>query len=124
MAHPLERFLAILGTSICLIVTILIWRSVSAQQPMWPLPALYFIEMVAVSVLTALAVLRGRTGGLASWIAAGIFSAFSYLGALSVGFFYLPVALIFGLLAVLFVATVAFLYAWFSAPPPGPKRDR
>ena len=99
---PLERFLAILGTAICLIVTILIWRSVSALQSMWPLPGLYFIEMAALSAVSALASIRGGPHGvLITWGAAGIFSAFSFLGALSVGFFYLPVAVIFGLLAVL-----------------------
>ncbi len=98
----LERFLAILGTAICLIVTILIWRSVSAQQPMWPLPGLYFIEMAALSVVSAIAfLLGGRRRELIAWSAAGIFTSFSILGALSVGFFYLPVAVIFGLLAVL-----------------------
>ncbi len=100
--QPLERFLAILGTAICLIVTILIWRSVSALQPMWPLPGLYFIEMAALSLVSALAFILGyRRRGLIAWGAAGIFSAFSILGALSVGFFYLPVAVIFGLLAIL-----------------------
>jgi hypothetical protein len=100
--QPLERFLAILGAAICLIVTVVIWRSVSALQPMWPLPGLYFIEMVVLSLVTALASIRGGPrAGLLTWGAAGIFSAFSILGALSVGFFYLPVAVIFGLLAVL-----------------------
>jgi hypothetical protein len=99
--HPAERFFAILGALACLGITIPIWLSVSAYQSMWPLPALYLIEMVAVSIFTALLVLRGgRKAVLAPWVAAGILTAFSILGAFSVGFFYLPSALIFGLLAV------------------------
>lgn len=99
--HPAERILAILGALACLGITIPIWLSVAANQSMWPLPGLYFIEIVAVSILSALAVVRGLgRAGLASWVAAGILAAFSILGALSVGFFYLPAAIIFGLLAL------------------------
>lgn len=101
-ANLLERFLAVLGAAVCLIVTIVIWRSISALQAMWPLPGLYFSEMASLSLLSALAIFRGYPrGGLISWGAAGVFGAFSILGAFSVGFFYLPVALIFGLLAIL-----------------------
>jgi hypothetical protein len=68
---------------------------------MWPLPGLYFIEMAALGLVSAGASIRGSPRAeLVTWGAAGIFSAFSFLGALSVGFFYLPVAVIFGLLAV------------------------
>ena len=100
--HPLERFLIIAGTGICLITTTLIWWGIAAHQSMWPLPGLYFIEMAALSVFSTLAFLRGRPAGkFITWGAAGIFSAFSILGAFSVGFFYLPVACLFGAAAIL-----------------------
>jgi hypothetical protein len=100
--HPLERFLAIVGAVVCLIITIPIWWGVSAQQTMWPLPGLYFIEMVALSVVSALAFIRGDSRSkLITWGAVGIFSAFSIVGAWSVGFFYLPVAFIFGVIAII-----------------------
>jgi hypothetical protein len=98
---PLERFLAILGAVVCLIITILFWLSVSAYQNMWPLPGLYFIEMVALSSVSAFLFVRGDPRDkFIIWGMAGVISAFSILGALSVGFFYLPVALIFVVISV------------------------
>jgi hypothetical protein len=91
-----ERSLAVLGALACLVITALIWRSISANQPMWPLPALYFIELPVVGMIAAgLAWLGGPQAQRVAWGAAGIFLAFSLIGAWSVGFFYLPVALIF-----------------------------
>jgi hypothetical protein len=91
-----ERFMAVLGALACLVITALIWRSISANQPMWPLPALYFIELPVLGLFAAgLVWLGGPQAQRVAWGAAGIFLAFSLIGAWSVGFFYLPVALIF-----------------------------
>jgi hypothetical protein len=96
-----ERILAIIGVVICLIVTIIIWRSISAQQSMWPLPGLYFIEMVALSSMSAFLFIRGNARDkILIWGAVGAIIGFSILGALSVGFFYLPVALIFAFISI------------------------
>jgi hypothetical protein len=101
MTSPLERILAIFGAAICLFITILLWLSVSTYQSMWPLPGLYFIEMVVLSIISAFIFVRGNPRNkFISWGAAGVISAFSMLGALSVGFFYLPVALIFAVISV------------------------
>jgi hypothetical protein len=98
---PLERFLAILAVVACLTITILLWWSVSANQTMWPLPGLYFIEMVALSIISAFIFVRGDLREqFIVWGAAGVIGAFSILGSLSVGFFYLPVALIFTVIAI------------------------
>lgn len=95
-AHPLERFLAIFAGLACLVTTAVIWRSVSAYQSTWPLPGLYFLEMAGMGTLGAIAfVRRGRYSGVITWAIAGIFAAFSVVGAWSVGPFYLPVTLIF-----------------------------
>jgi len=68
---------------------------------MWPLPGLYFIEMVTLSVISAFRFVRGDPRDqFITWGAAGVISAFSILGALSVGFFYLPVALIFTVISI------------------------
>src|SRR5919108_1842125 len=97
----LERFLAILAAVVCLIITILLWLSVSAHQNMWPLPGLYFIEMVVLSSISAFLFVRGEPRDkFIIWGAAGVIAAFSILGAFSVGFFYLPVALIFVVISV------------------------
>ena len=99
--QPFERFLAILGVVVCLIVTIAIWWSISAQQTMWLLPGVYFIEMVALSIMSAFMFIRGNARDkILIWVAVGVFSGFSILGAFSVGFFYLPVALIFAVISV------------------------
>jgi hypothetical protein len=69
---------------------------------MWPLPALYFIEMVTLSIMSAFSFLRGAPyAQFITWSAAGSISAFSILGAFSVGFFYLPVALLFVLISII-----------------------
>ena len=63
---------------------------------MWPLPGLYFTEMAALSMLSAFVVISGDPRSpFITWGTAGIMSGFSILGSLSVGFFYLPIALIF-----------------------------
>lgn len=96
--QPLERFLAILGAVACLVITIVIWRSVSAHQGMWPLPGLYFIEIAGVSIASMLAFVRGDPSGrIIMWAAIGILGAFSIVGALSVGFFFLPIGMIFAI---------------------------
>jgi hypothetical protein len=88
---PSERFLAILGAGICLVVTFLLWRSIRVYQPMWPQPGL----------LAAVAFIPGEPGlKYIVWGAAGALFGFSILGSLSVGFFYLPVAVIFMVLSV------------------------
>jgi hypothetical protein len=101
MTSPLERFLAILGAVVCLLITVLFWWGVSAYQAMWPLPGLYFIEMVAVSIISAFIFVRGDPRAkFIPWGAAGVISAFSILAGLSVGLFYLPVALIFAIISI------------------------
>jgi len=91
------------GAVFCLVLTAILWVSISAYQSLWPLPALYFIEMAALAVVCALLVFFNGDprGQFIIWGSLGIFIAFSILGALSVGFFYLPVAIIFGVIAIL-----------------------
>ena len=62
---------------------------------MWPLPGLYFLEMLALSVVSSFIFVRGDLRSrFITWGAAGAMGVFSILGALTVGFFYLPIALI------------------------------
>src|SRR5512133_3017166 len=98
----LERILAILAAVVCLIITLIFWFSLSAYQNMWPLPGLYLIEMVALSIISTFLFIRGDPrGSSVTWGAAGVIIAFSILGALSIGFFYLPVALLFGVVSII-----------------------
>ena len=97
----LERILAILATVVCLTITLVFWVSESARQSMWPLPGLYFIEIVSLSFISTLIFVRGDPrGSLMTWVAAGVISAISFLGAASVGFFYVPVALMFSVISL------------------------
>lgn len=102
MVSRLEQILAILAAVVCLTITLVVWFSISGYQSMWPLPGLYFIEMVSLSFISTFIFVRGDLrGSLITWIAAGVVSAFSILGAFSVGFFYLPVALLFGVISLI-----------------------
>ena len=88
----LEQFLALLAAVVCLIITVVFWLSLSSYQSMWPLPGLYFIEIVTLSVVSAFLFIRGDPRGqFLTW------GAFSILAAFSVGLFYLPVALLFAI---------------------------
>jgi hypothetical protein len=101
MGSRLERILAILAAVVCLAITLVFWFSISPYQGMWPLPGLYFVEMVSISFISTFIFVRGDPrGSLMTWIAAGVISAFSILGAASVGFFYLPVALMFSVISL------------------------
>ena len=105
VVRPIERIVALLNGVAIVFITVPIWRSVAASQPIWPFPAWYFIELVAVGVLGAAAFWFGapfRT--VAAWAAAGIFAAFVVLGAFSVGLAYLVPALLFLALAIVAVA--------------------
>lgn len=65
------------------------------MQPMWPLPALYLIEVAALSILGAIAfVWGGGRSKIITWAAVGMLSAFCILGILSVGALYLPTTLV------------------------------
>ena len=97
-----DRVLAVLAAAASTFLTIGIWRSVGSQQPMWPLPGLYFVELPAAAIATALAYLRrDPSRALLAWVSSGIYAAFSVLGALSVGLFYVPIAIMLVMLAVL-----------------------
>src|SRR5215212_12030500 len=96
MTSRLERILAILAAVVCLTVTLVFWFSQSPRQSMWPLPGLYFVEMVSLSFISTFIFVRGDPhGSFMTWVAAGVISVFSFLGAASVGFFYVPVALMY-----------------------------
>ena len=97
-----ERILAILAAAASTLLTIAVWRNVSANQLMWPLPGLYFVELPAAAVAVAVAFRRrDPSRALVAWISAGIYAAFSVLGAFSVGLLYLPIAIMLFMLAVL-----------------------
>jgi hypothetical protein len=101
VTSPLERFLAIFAVVGCLILTIVLWVSISSYQAMWPLPGLYFLEIVILSIVSGFMAARGDPRApYLTWGTAGVIGVFSILAALSVGMFYFPVALLFAVLSV------------------------
>jgi hypothetical protein len=102
----LERILAGIGTVVCLTVSVLVWLLVGAQQPLWPFPALYLIEMAAVSILGMACIWSNESRlsalcGISTWTAAGIMFAFVIMGAFSIGYWFLPTAGLFAIAALL-----------------------
>jgi hypothetical protein len=99
--YSLERVLAAAAAAICLILSTVIWLAVRQHQEMWPLQALYLLEMPAASLVGLFGIFQGAgPGGLLAWAVAGALVGFCILGALSVGIFYLPVAALLGVAAL------------------------
>ena len=107
----LERLLAIAGGIICWVVCIRTWQVVLLDyspggQAVWPLPGLYLLEMMVLSLVGTFAAFHDRAElrrdwGSVTWAVAGIFLAFAVMGAWSIGLFFLPTALLFVVVAIL-----------------------
>ena len=92
--HPIERLAAVFCAAACIVITILVWRSVSSSQNTWPFPALYFLELMLLGMAVALAFLRpSQSRAVVAMAASGVLAAFSMLGAWTVGLVYVPAAL-------------------------------
>jgi hypothetical protein len=101
LASRLEGLAARLAALACIIVSIAAWRSIATYQEMWPLPGLYFVELPLVTVAVAWAfAAHSRLRNLLAWVGLGIVTAFSILGAFSIGMAYAPVALLLGIIAI------------------------
>ena len=99
----MERTLALLAAAICLILTLLVWQWSGRQQPMWPLPALYLIQLLALTVAAAAATFRHvAAAGALIWLAFGAISAFSVLTE-PFGLLYVPVAVLLLTMGLLFI---------------------
>lgn len=91
----LERWLPALAAIACLVLTIRIWQVVGGDQPMWPLPVAYLVEVLALAAAAGLASALGLSiAAMITWIAVGAISAFAVLAAFSVGLMYAPVVLL------------------------------
>lgn len=85
-SRSLERFLTVVGAVTCVIVAVRIWQVVGETQPTWPLPGLYLIELVSLSVSGAYLSLRDSPHGVAGlWANVGVLCAFVVMGAWSIG---------------------------------------
>ena len=77
------------------IATAYLWGGIASQQPIWPLPELYFLELVLLSGVALLSVMQAwprRMHVVAA--AAGVTTSFASMGVFSIGRFYAPLALL------------------------------
>jgi hypothetical protein len=102
MVYP-ERLLSSLGAITCMIICIRLWSVLGSTQPLWPIPALYFLEMIAASLVGYWGILRSeqRPGSAITWAAAGVLLAFSGMAGFSVGFYFILTALLLILAALI-----------------------
>ena len=107
--QPLERFLAIAAAAVCLIASLrlgqVVWQVAyssgpgAAETAANPLPGLYVLEMLMLSGVGLIGAFRDWTKAI--WAVAGAVVAFSVMGAWSIGFAFLPTAVLFTLAAIL-----------------------
>jgi hypothetical protein len=95
-SHFIESFISATGGTVCLMITYYIWSSLVSSQQIWLLPGLYFLELMAGAVICTLAYFKGLPQvATFAWIYNVILAVFILLAGFSVGFFYIPVFLIF-----------------------------
>ena len=88
-----EKILALIGLAACLLGVFWSWEMIAGQQPIWPLPGLYLIELIIVGITAADGILRGKI--LETWIVVGILFGFALMGAWSIGLAFIPSAVMF-----------------------------
>jgi hypothetical protein len=94
----------LIAAAVCLILTVRIWQVLGRQQAVWPIPALYLIEMLVLTTTVAVATFRrDPASGILTWIALGAISAFCFLAGFSIGFLYVSVAVLLLATGLLFI---------------------
>ena len=97
-----EKLLALSAAVVCLVVTAYVWQVVASQQPIWPLPVLYLIEVLVLSSVALIVTVYGsRVTGIVLSIITGAILAFAVMGLFSIGLLYFPIAGLFALSAIL-----------------------
>jgi hypothetical protein len=104
--QTLERALSSTAAAVCVIECLWVGQALSHQQPIWPLPALYLIEIGIVSLICWLSVLyRGAKpssfSASVAWAAIGLLTAFVVMGLWSIGLLFVPVTALFIITAIL-----------------------
>jgi hypothetical protein len=106
----LERLLVIVGIAICLGVAAVIG---SQQPPLWPVPGLYLIEFILITIggavnqlvktgtVTISKSFRWLSSKAIRWIIVGMLLPFVIFGGFSIGLFLLPAMLAFLLAGIL-----------------------
>ncbi len=90
-SRSIERFLAVTSMVVCLGTTAEIWQVFSPLQSMWPLPGLYLIEILLLTIaVVIMVVLDASLGGSMIWGSVGAMLAFAFMAAFTVGLLYAP----------------------------------
>ena len=98
------KFIAVLAIIVCLITCLVIFQSLLSDphQEIFPLPAFYLFEMIAASLVAAMGAFKeSKAWNKATWAAGGIIAAFVLMGAWSIGFFFIPTAILVLITALL-----------------------
>ena len=106
-SHTFEKFVSIANAILCIIICARIVQMFRFSLfSLFPLPGLYFLELIAMCGAVILSVFSDRNEklydwGIMIWVATGIFLSFSILGAWTVGVFFLPSTFLLLVLGVL-----------------------
>ena len=107
----LRVFMALLGMINCLGVSLLFGSmQLDVGQSVWslfPQPGLYLLEITLLGILGFVATLRSWPKVL--WAITGILTTFVILGIWSLGFYLVPVTLIFGIISFISSKQIPFL---------------
>ena len=109
--RSLEWVFSVLGAINCILISILFSLS-QIQLPggdlsdIWPLPAIYFLEIITLAIMCVIAVAKNQdhAGSFWSgipWICSGILFAFVILGAWTIGFFLIPAMILFLIVGIM-----------------------
>jgi hypothetical protein len=109
--RSLELALSVLGAINCILISILFSLS-QIQVPggdlsdIWPLPAIYFLEIITLGIMCVIAVAKNQDqpnsfwSGI-PWICSGILFAFVILGAWTIGFYLIPAMILFLIVGIM-----------------------
>jgi len=109
--RSLEWVFSVLGAINCILISILFSLS-QIQLPggdlsdIWPLPAIYFLEIITLGIMCVIAVAKNQdhAGSFWSgipWICSGILFAFVILGAWTIGFYLIPAMILFLIVGIM-----------------------
>ena len=109
--RSLEWVFSVLGAINCILISILFSLS-QIQLPdgdlsnIWPLPAIYFLEIITLGIICVISVAKNQDqpksfwSGI-PWICSGILFAFVILGAWTIGFYLIPAMVLFLIVGIL-----------------------
>ena len=109
--RSLEWVFSVLGAINCILISILFSLS-QIQVPggdlsdIWPLPAIYFLEIITLGIMCVIAVAKNQDqpnsfwSGI-PWICSGILFAFVILGAWTIGFYLIPAMILFLIVGIM-----------------------